>query len=297
MLCFSFSTKRKIQIARAIHCIVRLTRRLFDKPMQGHFKRGGLQWDLNLNEGIDFSIWLLGAFEHDMLRVYSRLLKSGTCVLDIGANIGAHTLPLARLVGPNGCVVAIEGTAYAFEKLKANLNLNPDYAPQVIEKHALLVAESGQSVTGSLHSSWPLTENSKAHPVLGGMLKPLGEAQILTVDQLVKELDLPPIDWIKLDVDGNELSVLRGARQTIARDRPHILLELAPYCHNPGQFAELIQWLITERYVLLRADNLKVLPHDAKEIIRHIPLNGSINAYAQPRSVKVNENHGNKLKL
>lgn len=261
-------------------------RRATGQSMQGHFRREGLVWELNLDEGIDFSIWLFGAFEHDMLQVYSRLLKPGACVLDIGANIGAHTLPLARLVGTHGRVIAIEATIYAYEKLKKNLSLNPEYAAHVTAKHALLVDKSGltDQTHTHLHSSWPLAGDIDTHPVLGGALKPLGTAQILTVDQLIDELSLPRIDWIKLDVDGNELTVLRGAHQTILRDHPHILLELAPYCHAgiPDQFESLVGWLSDAGYILLSAENLRELPKEPNAILRYIPKNGSINAYAKP---------------
>jgi FkbM family methyltransferase len=51
-------------------------------------------------------------------------VKPGNAVLDIGRNIGAHTLPLAHLVGPHGRVIAFEPTAYAIRKMRANIALN-----------------------------------------------------------------------------------------------------------------------------------------------------------------------------
>ena len=80
--------------------------------------RQGLTWQLDLREGIDLSIYLLGRFEPSTVRCYTRLVNPGDVVLDVGANIGAHTLPLARLVGEAGRVIAFELTRYAFLKLQ-----------------------------------------------------------------------------------------------------------------------------------------------------------------------------------
>jgi FkbM family methyltransferase len=280
----SFSTKNKIKIAQTLHRVIRLARKCCGMPMQGKFKRGGLYWELNLDEGIDFAIWLLGSFERDMLRVYSKLLKPGSHVLDIGANIGAHTLPLAKLVGNDGVVVAIEATTYAFEKLVTNLNLNPDCSHQVIPIQALLISGELALPQTHLHSSWPLVDNSTVHPILGGKLKSLDSAQVTTGDELIQKLQLKKIDWIKLDVDGNELTVLKGINNIVANHRPHILLELAPYCHShkSGQFEELINHLLNLNYTLLNADSLRPLSSNLNTILSSIPINGSINVYAKP---------------
>ncbi len=95
-------------------------------------RRRGVAWTLDLREGIDFSIWLLGAFELSTVRAYQRILRPGAIVLDIGANIGAHTLHLARAVGTEGKVWAIEPTDYAMGKLKTNIALNPELAPRIV---------------------------------------------------------------------------------------------------------------------------------------------------------------------
>ena len=65
-------------------------------------KRGGIWWDLDLTEGIDFSIYLLGGFEPKTLKLYRNIVKKGDFILDIGANMGSHTLPLALNAGKNG---------------------------------------------------------------------------------------------------------------------------------------------------------------------------------------------------
>ena len=59
------NTRQKIALAKVVHTAVKLGRRLIGKPMRDRFTRGGLRWELDLDEGIDFSIFLFGAFEKD----------------------------------------------------------------------------------------------------------------------------------------------------------------------------------------------------------------------------------------
>src|SRR5689334_16414097 len=136
------STRQKIQIARVLSTTVVSLRRLVGLPAEIVAKRRGLNWSLNLKEGIDFAIYLLGGFEVRTLRRYTQLVKPGDIVLDIGANVGAHTLPLAQLVGPTGKVYAFEPTLYAFGKQRTNISLNPELAPR-ISTHQMMLMSSG----------------------------------------------------------------------------------------------------------------------------------------------------------
>ena len=111
------STRRKITLARWAYQCVHAARALFTRDDHTIVVRGDIVWDLDLGEGIDFAIYLLGAFERSSIRAYSRLIKPGAVVIDVGANIGAHTLPFAHLVGPAGHVLAFEPTTYAFNRL------------------------------------------------------------------------------------------------------------------------------------------------------------------------------------
>lgn len=283
---FNLSSHRKIQLAQAVHRLVLLVRHtLLCRPMRDEFTRNGLRWRLDLGEGIDFAIWLTGRFEGRLQTTYSRHVRPGMTVLDLGANIGAHTLPLARVVGPSGKVIAVEATAYAMEKLRTNLALNPSLAAPVRLIHALLVADSATQAPTHLYSSWPLTSTTEVHPVLRGALKPLGEAAVTTVDAVVREHANGKVDWIKLDVDGHELAVLHGARELLASHRPGIFIEFAPYCHadEPGRFARLVRLLLDAGYELAVAETGRRLPASPAEIERQIPAGGSINVLALPR--------------
>src|SRR5271166_2308194 len=134
-----FSVKQKMSIARMMNRVVRLGRRLAGQGMRTRCSRRGVTWDLDLDEGIDLSIYLLGAYEPAMLRAYSSVIRGGDVVFDIGANIGAHTMHFARLVGPAGRVFAFEPTDYAAAKIRLNLSINPELARRVSFQQRFLV--------------------------------------------------------------------------------------------------------------------------------------------------------------
>jgi len=223
------TTSRKIALARTARALVMLGRRVLGAGDQAVVHRGGIKWDLDLREGIDFAIYLLGGFEVRTLRLYARLIRRGDTVLDIGANIGAHTLPFAKLVGSHGRVVAFEPTQYAFGKLQRNLALNPELASRVSAYQVALLESRLADVPRQIYSSWPLEAATDLHSVHGGKMQSTQGAHAATLDQMVEVIGLERVNFIKVDVDGHEPEVLAGALETIGRFRPRILLEWAPY--------------------------------------------------------------------
>ena len=252
--------------------------------MTGSFRRGGLKWHLDLNEGIDFSIYLLGAFEPSTVRFYRKVLRSGDIVLDIGANVGAHTLPFAKCVAPNGKVYAFEPTEFAYNKLAANLQLNPELNRIVVSNHMLLNAPGDLQAPGEIYSSWPLNPVGEVHEKHLGQLRPLGAVTIDTVDSYCAANEITRIDWIKIDVDGNETTVLQGSAKTLRTMRPKLIIELSPYvCREAGhRFDELVDLLRTVGYDFYDLESGRKLPSGADELDAIIPDGGSLNAFLSP---------------
>ena len=120
------------------------------------------------------------------MRRYRKLIKAGDTVLDIGANIGAHTIPLARLVGDTGMVVAFEPTKYAFTKLLRNAALNPGLAARITACQMMLVAGDADTLPDAIYSSWPLESSSDLHKAHHGRLMPTEGATVSTLDQQVR---------------------------------------------------------------------------------------------------------------
>jgi len=278
------ATKHKILIARTLsRIIVGLHATLGRSPMITT-RRGGIRWRLDLREGIDLAIYLLGGFEVRTLRQYARLVKHGDVVLDIGANIGAHSLPLARLVGPHGRVISFEPTAYAHGKQVANIALNPDLAPRINARQMLLVGTRQASLPDAICASWPMERASDLDHQHGGRRMPTDGAACATLDDLLEAEGIRRVDLVKLDVDGNELDVLLGASKMLRTLRPPLMLELAPFVHHddPSRFDGLISLLDAAGYRLQEVATARPLPLEVAALRSRIPEGGGINVLALP---------------
>ncbi len=278
------NTAQKIALAALASRAVLLFRKVLGKPPEAEFSRHGIRWRLDLQQGIDFSIYLLGSFEPETVKAYSAIVKPGQTVLDIGANIGAHTLPLAGLVGEAGKVFAFEPTAFAVRKCATNIALNANLAARISLHQVMLVEKRGESLPAGVFSSWPLVEAGALHEKHRGRLMDTKGARTATLDEMVAELKIDRIDFIKLDVDGYEYPVLAGARATLARYRPVIAMELAPYVHaeHGHTLDELVSLLTASGYELRHIASLRPLPSDAAALRKMIPEGGSINVLAVP---------------
>lgn len=283
---FSLSTAAKVRIARMLYLFLRVVRTPFRGRDLVSVRRHGIMWDLDLREGIDLTIYALGAFERDTLRAIESLVRPGATVLDIGANVGAHTLHLARLVGEGGRVIAFEPTDFAIAKLRANLKANPSLESRVEVHQAFLVADAKAAPdVPAVASSWPVDGRVPDDPEMGSRAMGVSGASAMTVDDVLAAAGNPAIQLIKMDVDGHELEVLEGARQLLVRSHPVIVMELAPYVFHPSsKFDEMVKMLTDSNYVFRPLGSGIDLPSDPTALRALIPRLGSVNVVALPRT-------------
>lgn len=172
-----------------------------------------------------YDIWIgkslryYGEYSEAEVRLFKALVHAGACVFDIGANIGVFTIPLAHLVGPAGLVVAIEPERMNYYTLCANVAVN-----NLQEVVCLRYCVSDKSGTMAVPD---LDHNARQN--FGGLEldKPNSRANGFPVP--VVRLDhlevTKPVKLIKVDVEGMEERVLRGAARTIEKHRPFLYVE------------------------------------------------------------------------
>ena len=148
-------TKYKIYIAQFISFFLRP---FFSK--EHIFVRNGIKWNLDLNEGIDLSIFLFGTSEKKIknIKKFFKLNKKIT-VIDIGANIGSISLPIAKMF-PKSKIYSIEPTTYAFKKLTTNLHLNKDLIKNISLKQLFI---SKINKPKKVWSSWNFKSEKNKH--------------------------------------------------------------------------------------------------------------------------------------
>ena len=277
------STATKIRLANVLYGVVAPLRWCLGQPPdRATCRRGGIDWALDLREGIQLSIYCFGVFERTTARALRRLLPSGGVAVDVGANIGAHTLPMARQVGPHGRVIAVEPTS-AGARLRDNLARNPDLASRVTVCPLAILAP-GERLAPAYYAAWPVRGDNRRHAVHGGVALNADGSAGMTLDALVHEQGLTRLDLIKIDIDGGELAALRGARATLEQWRPALVLELSAYAlhEHGGSLDALLALLAEARYRLLDEASFAPLPEATAAISRLIPARGSINVVALP---------------
>jgi FkbM family methyltransferase len=277
-------TTHKIAAARTIYHAVHAGRALLGRTDRQIVTRDGITYDLDLSQGIDFAIYLANIYERQTRAALRRLVAPGSLVLDIGANIGAHTLSLARLVGPAGRVLAFEPTDYAFRKLSRNLELNPDLAARVTAFHCFLTGTDAEPVPSSIYSSWPLAREEGLHAKHLGREMRTEAARARSIDSVLAEFAGRPVQLVKLDVDGFECDVLRGASRMLSTMRPVFVMELAPYVlvERGASLEEMLSFFVPNRYGFFDERTDKPLPSTAPALLEMIGDGAGINVIARP---------------
>jgi len=277
------NTQLKLRIARVLYQTVKTARACVGaKSEQVECVRSGLRWNLDLSEGIDLSIYLFGQFERSTTSALRTHLFPGAVALDIGANVGAHALPMAKLVGPSGKVYAFEPTDWAFGKMTKNASLNPDLQSSLFPMKMIL-SDLKSDMPKHIYSSWKL-ESGETHPIHGGHLNSVGNSEVASLDSIVKTLGLKKIDLIKLDVDGFEFKVLSGGAQMLSEMRPKMILEVTPYSlEEQGDSLEaLIAFMAKLNYRFYTENGKQEIPLNAEALRKKLPPLGGFNVLALP---------------
>jgi len=198
-------------------------------------RRGPMMYfpaDLYVGRSLD----LYGEFSEGEVELFAQIVKPGMLVVDVVANIGAHTVFFAKTVGPEGRVLAVEPQRILYQILCANLALN------LIGNTFVRQAGLG-SAPGSIQV--PPINYAGSFNFGGVSLGNFTEGEqvpVITLDSLA----LPACHVLKIDVEGMESEVLQGGRDTLARHRPLLYVEN----DRPEKSAALIALLFELDYRL-----------------------------------------------
>jgi len=173
-------------------------------------------------------VHLIAGFELAELRWALSLVKQGDVVFDVGAYVGWFTLPLAARVGATGLVVAVEPNAESVARLVESL---VDVAGQVRVICAAAWSNAGRVLLQ--------VAADPAFSTVGRLREPpvkAREVPAVPLDALWEELGRPMVKLVKIDAEGAEWQVLRGARRLIYGASPALLVET----RNPRGILELL---------------------------------------------------------
>jgi FkbM family methyltransferase len=208
---------------------------------------------INRNDiGVGWQLSEYGTYDPNELEAIKELFKvlrnnnENLVALDIGANIGIHSVLLSGQVGPRGFVHAFEPQRIIFNMLAGNIALNS--ISNVLCHHNAVSDLPGSVEIPAFDYGKPMSFGSVE---LGGVQKEdIGQMPMPGMSELVAvicidSMDLDQINFIKIDVEGMEIKVLKGAQKSINKFRPFMLVE-----YLKSDQDELTSWLRQNNFII-----------------------------------------------
>jgi FkbM family methyltransferase len=218
--------------------LLRLARIVFRNAKQGtilsrKFYHQRLFLDVSRSSGNQL-LWLEGKRYIKEKALLEQIVRPHMTVLDVGANIGYYALMFVSLLEGKGHVICLEPDPNNLDELRRNVaNNRLDHTVTIMPVAA-----------GEFDGSVRFAAGSNGRVASDGSLT----VSVVRIDSLmIKKLDV-----LKIDVEGYEASVLKGAQETLERDRPAIFLELHPTLLTPDAHEDIIAFLRT-RYTTVTA--------------------------------------------
>ncbi len=230
--------------------------------------RYGICYYINPSSALDRHIVVHGILNDWIATHLKDLVKPTSTVLDIGANAGLLTLPFAKVHVPQGKVIAFEPDDEVLKQLRINVALN-NLTNVIIEPIALQddssITEINFNIREARDGDGLLNKGISTIQSIGLHSKGTSSVKASTVDNYVKDNKVKKIDFIKIDVEGAEYRVLKGALETIKREQPvihyefSIVLDKLAESNNSSQTFNMLADLGYAQYLIKEEKSLERL--------------------------------------
>ncbi|TWT92804.1 FkbM family methyltransferase [Stieleria varia] len=213
------------------------------QPVEIILPGGGQRMIVDRSERIGNLFFWIGRHHRQQVQLAKKLLPTDGVFLDVGANVGEFTVAMA-IDKPQAKILAIEPNPIVRTNLEANITAN-----HLTNVSVLPIALGDQEGTETLYqcndslltSFVPISSDHAA----------TAEAEVCMLDNLVRSMSLDRLDVVKIDVEGFELKVLSGAKQSLARFRPSIIIEINTITSTAAGFD------VSDVYELLRSQGYR----------------------------------------
>lgn len=166
-----------------------------------------------------------GGWELPSWRALEKHLQPGATFVDVGAHIGYYSLKAASVVGPEGHVIAIEPNPQTLPKLRQNLDASGARVVTV-EPVACSDSEATLELFAAAANNTGETSLSRTNASQEGAIAASYKVRARALDEILQDAHVPRVDAIKVDVEGAEFLVLKGAQRSLDRFHPVLLIEV-----------------------------------------------------------------------
>jgi len=213
---------------------------------------GDIRFSCRLDSHISSTIYWNGRYSESQLNLLGRILRTDMTFVDVGANEGEQTLFAAKRLTA-GSVIAFEPNPAVFAMLAENVALN-GFRNTKLEQLGLsdqpgeltLFTTDSRDADGSLNLGLSTLHERR------GVSTSVASVPIDTLDRYAARANLKRLDVLKIDVEGSELAVLRGATRTLTELRPRIIIEVNETTSRAGGYAatEILDLITRRGYVV-----------------------------------------------
>ena len=216
-------------------------------------RRGAFATNRNDNM-MTYALAAYGEYGEDEFEALANVIKPGDVVLDVGANIGTHSVAFASMVGNDGAVISFEPTLCTFNLLCANIAFSG--RQNIYPRRAIVGSENAERTLPQVDHKQTANYGS-----INAKKMALGAAGGIPVPEMsIDAMQLSACNLIKIDVEGNELDVLDGAKATIAKHRPNLFVE----CNDTTDPTELLKFFHAREYKTYWVYNRYFRPNNFK---------------------------------
>ncbi|MDF1672247.1 MAG: FkbM family methyltransferase [Vicingaceae bacterium] len=212
--------------------------------------RNGINFSLDISDIMAWYIYF--DFKEPAKEKLYSLIKNSNTVIDIGANIGETSLNFAKLVGDKGKIYSFEPDPINYKSLEYNLSLN-NFKNISLNNLGL----GNQAGTFKIHTYDNNNKGMNRIVSNNSEVENYREISVTTLNDYVKKQSINKIDVIKIDVEGFELNVLKGAKDVLKQFSPDLFIELdeSNLIEQGSSAIELIALLSEFNYNIVNADN------------------------------------------
>lgn len=170
------------------------------------------------------ALFIKGIYDPNSMMVVKSMLPEGGVFIDVGASFGYFSVVATDAVGPNGRVIAIEPSSRDYARLVDNIQINN--LGNVVSTYRVALSDRKGSALLSI-----ATEERSALNTLGDEFSFKGvdriakeDVETISLDEFLEVNPVDRVDFIKLDIEGSELKALLGARKTVEKFKPALML-------------------------------------------------------------------------